>query len=229
MIKLMCGDCLERLKEIADNSVDLVVMDPPYLINAKSSSGCFGADNKKYREETKPLTDGYDMGVIQELLRVMKKINIYIWCNKTQIPLYFEIFTELGCNFDILMWHKSNPVPACGNKYLTDTEYTLFFREKGVKIYGDYNSKKTYRISPTNKLDKKKFCHPTVKPVEIISDYIKNSSNPNEIVLDPFMGSGTTGVACVNMGRNFIGIEIDKGYYKTAKNRIKEAKQCMSQ
>ena len=73
---------------------------------------------------------------------------------------------------------------------------------------------------PTNKADKKKYNHPTVKPLEIIENLIINSSEENQIVLDPFMGSGTTGEASIKLNRNFIGIEIDKTYFNTAKERI---------
>ena len=128
-----------------------------------------------------------------------------------------------NCNWNILSWHKSNPVPACGNKYLTDTEFILFFREKGVKIYGKYETKFTYYVTPLNQKDKKQYGHPTIKPIKILQNLIVNSTAENGVVLDCFMGSGSTGVACVNTNRRFIGIELDEGYFNTAKKRIKEA------
>ena len=123
-------------------------------------------------------------------------------------------------NMELLTWHKTNPVPTCNNKYLSDTEYILFFRENGVKIYGTYETKRKYYITTTNKEDKKKYNHPTIKPLNIIENFIINSSQENDIVLDCFMGSGTTGVACKNLNRNFIGIEINEEYYNIAKDRI---------
>lgn len=123
-------------------------------------------------------------------------------------------------NFDLLTWHKTNPVPTCNNKYLSDTEYLLFFRENGVKIYGTYQTKKKYYVSPTNKEDKQKYNHPTIKPLNIIENLITNSSKENDVVLDCFMGSGTTGVACKNLNRDFIGMEIDEKYFKIAEERI---------
>lgn len=95
----------------------------------------------------------------------------------------------------------------------------MFFREKGVKIYGEYKTKFTYYLTPLNQKDKKLFNHPTVKPLEIIQNFIINSSLEGEIVLDPFMGSGTTAVACINTNRNYIGFEIDERYYKIAEKR----------
>lgn len=105
---------------------------------------------------------------------------------------------------------------------MSDTEYLLFFRENGVKIYGTYQTKKKYYVSPTNKEDKQKYNHPTIKPLNIIENLIINSSKENDVVLDCFMGSGTTGVACKKLGRDFIGIEIDEKYFKIAEERIKE-------
>ena len=148
----------------------------------------------------------------------MKRINIYIWCNKSQIPDYLNYFKD--CSFNIISWHKTNPVPACSNHYIPDTEYCLYFREKGVEIYGNYNTLKTYYVTQINMEDKKKFNHPTIKPLNIIENLIINSSKENDVVLDCFMGSGTTGVACKKLNRDFIGIEINKDYFNIAKKRI---------
>ena len=119
--------------------------------------------------------------------------------------------------------NKTNPVPTCNNKYLSDTEYLLFFRENGVKIYGNYNTKKKYYVTPKNKKDKKTYNHPTVKPLNIIENLIINSSKEHDIILDCFMGSGTTGEACANTNRKFIGIELDNNYFDIASKRIEEA------
>lgn len=99
----------------------------------------------------------------------------------------------------------------------------LVFREKGVRVYGTYETKKTYYVTPTNQKEKKLYGHPTIKPQEILNNLIVNSTKENEVVLDCFMGSGSTGVACVNTGRHFIGIEIDEGYFEIAKKRIEES------
>lgn len=155
----------------------------------------------------------------------MKKINIYVWCNKNQLRQYIDYFEDLGCSTELLTWHKTNPVPTCNNKYLSDTEYLLYFRKGGVKLYGSYATKKKYYVSPTNKADKEKYKHPTIKPLNIIENLIINSSQEGDTVLDCFMGSGTTGVACKNLNRNFIGIELDEQYFEIAKERINEPQQ----
>lgn len=119
-----------------------------------------------------------------------------------------------------MTWHKTNPIPNHNGTYLSDTEYLVFAREKGVKLYGNYHTKKKYYVTPANVEDKKKWHHPTIKPLDIIKNLIINSSQQGDTVLDCFMGSGTTGVACKELDRNFIGIEIDENYFNIAKERI---------
>ena len=131
------GDCLEILKKLPDDSVDLVITDPPYEF-AGQGGGAFGSKQREYHNELEnsDITKGFDTRILDELVRVMKKVNIYIWCNKEQINMYLNYFKDF--NMDLLVYCKTNPVPTCNNKYLSDIEYLLFFREKGVKVYGEY-------------------------------------------------------------------------------------------
>ena len=200
----------------------MIVTDPPYEIKESCGGGTFGSKNRGYLKEldNANLTRGFDYDILHEFVRVMKSVNIYVWCSKDQIRKYIDFFEDLNCSTDLLTWHKTNPVPTCNNKYLSDTEYLLFFREKGVKVFGTYSTKRKYYVTPTNKNDKKLYSHPTIKPLDIIQNIIINSSEENATVLDPFMGSGTTGVACLNTNRKFIGMEIDKNYFEIAKKRI---------
>lgn len=224
-------DCLEGLKEIPDCSVDLVVTDPPYEIVPGGAAGAFGANKRTHHaayaglDGEKRVTagircNGFNFAVLDECCRVLKKINVYVWCSKLQVRKLLQYFEERGCVTDILAWHKTNPVPTCNNTYLSDTEYLIFAREKGVKVYGSYATKKKWYVTPTNKADKVKYGHPTIKPLEIIRNVVINSTEPGDVVLDPFMGSGTTAVACLETGRNFIGFEIDPKYHAIALQRI---------
>ena len=225
-ITLLFGDCYKELEKLPDKSVDLIITDPPYEITIQGG-GALGTKYKEHFSQLNKLTHGVTNELLDMLVDKMKKINIYIYCNKIQVPKYLKYFVEQRkVFFDILTWHKTNPIPTVNNKYLTDTEYILFFREKGVKVYGDYTTKKTYYLTPLNTKDKKLYNHPTVKPVDQISNFIINSSNKGELVLDPFMGSGTVGVACSRLDRKFIGIEIDEQYFKTADDRIATEGMC---
>lgn len=220
--KLIQGDCLELMRHLQDKSVDLVVTDPPYDVHAGKGGGAFG--NRSSYKEIEFMSSGFDESVLNELIRVMKKINIYIFCSQKQIPFLIHYFHEQhGCNWNLLTWHKTNPVPACKNKYLSDTEYIFFAREKGVPVNGEYKTKKTYYVTPLNTKEKKLYNHPTVKPQLILNNLIINSSAEDGVVLDPFMGSGSIGVAALNNGRKFIGFEIKQEYVETAQHRVKEA------
>lgn len=241
------GDCYEIIKSIPTNSVDLIITDPPYDIDAGIGGGSFGTSKRDYHSEYTKLSrdnhlreglriihnsnqlgkniraicGGFDYSLLDELDRVMKKINIYIWCNKNQIRSLMEHYEKKGCNVDLLVRYKTNPIPTCNSKYLSDLEYCVFARDKGVKLYGTYKTKSKVYISKANVEDKKKFKHPTIKPLERIKEYIINSSVEGEVILDPFFGSGTTGVAAKELKRKFIGIEINEEYYRIACDRLK--------
>lgn len=179
------------------------------------------ANADKHRENNiRQLSKGFDIELLDEIKRIQNKTNIYIWCSKAQIRKILDYYENYKCNIDILTWHKTNPIPTCNNTYLNDTEYLIFAREKGVKIYGSYHTKMKYYVTPANVNDKKLYKHPTIKPLDIIKNLIINSSKEGDTVLDCFMGSGTTGVACKELNRNFIGMEINEEYYNIAKDRI---------
>ena len=221
--KIYNMDCMEGIKLLEDKSIDLVVIDPPYKLdlNKVKNTSTFNS----YANELLGLKDGFDLKVLDLLIQKMKKINIYIYCSKRQIQELLEYFSNKGCNYEVLTWHKQNPSPLTNNIYLPDTEYIIFAREKGVKLYGNYHTKHKYYISGTNQVDKKKYKHPTIKPMPFIENHIENSSRPGDVVLDCFAGSGTTLVGAINRGRKFIGFEINEEYYKIAQKRIEEAIQ----
>jgi DNA modification methylase len=181
-------DCLEGMKRIPDGMVDCIVTDPPYKL--ENQGGGFWSKNedpaqnhynargtRKGMDRLGDIKDGITDEVLDEMCRVMKRINIYIFCSQKQIQQYLDYFvTRRGCNWNLLTWHKTNPIPACGNKYLNDTEYILFFREKGVKVYGSYDTKHTFYVSLRNQEDNVRYHHPTVKPLQIIRNFVLNST-----------------------------------------------------
>lgn len=227
-IQLLNKDCIEGMKTLADNSIDLIVADPPYEVLTKG-----GGSINKVQKLSKSLQDledanitkGYDIVAFgEEALRVMNEINIYFWCNKKQIPAYLDFYVNKHkCTFDILAWHKTNALPTYSNKYLSDTEYLLYFRKgKGKCFPESYEDAKTYYVAPINHKDKKLWGHPTIKPLDITEKIIRNSTREGQTVLDPFSGSGTTAIACMNNNRNFIGYELEKDYYDISLDRIEK-------
>lgn len=186
--KIYNEDCLQGMQRIADGAVDCIVCDPPYLL--ENQGGGFWSKNedptvnhynargtRKGMDRLGTIKDGITEEVLDEMCRVMKKVNIYIFCSQRQIQQYLDYFvTRRQCNWNLLTWHKTNPIPACGNKYLNDTEYILFFREKGVRIYGSYETKRTYYVTLRNQKDNVRYHHPTVKPLGIVENLIVNST-----------------------------------------------------
>ena len=139
--------------------------------------------------------------------------------------LCLDNHNHLFALYDGVLTHNCNALPTYSNKYLSDTEYCLYFHKgKGKTSPQSYDDAKTYWFEPINHKDKKLYGHPTIKPLHMIERLIRNSSKEDDTVLDPFMGSGTTGVACYNLNRKFIGVEIDDNYYNIAKSRLDEAK-----
>lgn len=227
--KVLCMDGIDLMKHLADNkvNVDLIYTDPPYLIEKISGGGSVNNVKKLNQSlqslEDNDMIDSYNIETFAEqVCRLQKDINIYFWCNKKQIPLYSDIYiNQLKCKFDILFWGKTNPLPTYSNKYLTDVEYCLYFRKGGSHCKPEcYQDAFTYYIEPINAKDKKLWEHPTIKPLECVKRHIRNSSKPGELVLDPFLGSGTTGVACKELNRNFIGCDINERWANIANKRI---------
>lgn len=221
--KIYNMDCMEGIKLLEDHSIDLVVIDPPYKLDLNKIKNATSFNS--YANDLLHLKDGFDLKVLDLLLTKMKKINIYIYCSKRQIQELLEYFSNKNCNYEVLTWHKQNPSPLTNNIYLPDTEYIIFAREKGVRLYGNYHTKHKYYISGVNQVDKRRYKHPTIKPLPFIENHIENSSRPGDVVLDCFAGSGTTLVGAINKDRKFIGFEINEEYFKIAEKRIAEAIQ----
>ena len=205
------------IKTLPSKCIDLLVIDPPYLLDTRGG----GFRKKRDYYDTlhdKNLHTGITISMLDELVRVMTAVNMYIFCNKNQLEMYLSYFKDY--NIDLLIWYKKNPIPVINNKYLSDIEYIVYVREKGVKLHGDYSSLSKIYISNTNRVDKKNYIHPTIKPIELVKRFVSNSSLPNDLVADFYIGSGTTCIAAKELGRRYIGFEIDRVYYDIAQNRL---------
>ena len=217
MINLMQGDCLERMKEIPDGSVDMVLTDPPYRTisggnkSNASLSKSMGGNNGKVFEH-----NDIDFSMwVPEVFRVLKDgSHAYFMTNFINLFTLQKELTDSGFKIHNLLVWKKNTCTA-NRWYMKNAEYTLFARKGGAKTINNPSSKVVHDFN--NPRDK---VHPTEKPVGLMDYYIENSSTRLDTVLDPFMGSGTTGVAAKNLGRSFIGIEMDDTYFSIAKERI---------
>lgn len=223
MIDLRQGDCLEIMKDIPDKSIDLVVTDPPFLY---VKGGCKGrVINKKIGIEMGQFGKEKVFSFLNLANRKLKRTNFYCFCSRLQLPIYFEWIVKNKKNFDLLIWDKTKIDIKFSKSFCNDIEYIIRIYDNGVSLNKILNS--------SNKVDSSYYCklqeyaqpkgeHLTPKPIELLKKYILLSSNENDTILDCFMGSGSTGVACVRTNRNFIGIELDENYFNIAKKRIDE-------
>ena len=255
MINLMLGDCLERMKEIPNGSVDLTVTSPPY-------------DNLRTYNNTLDWGEHVWKPVLQELFRVTKDGGVVVWIvndatikgSETGTSFRQALYAkEIGFNLhDTMIWNKGNftAVGALKTSYCPVFEYMFIFSKKKPKTFNPIKDRKnkhfgdkyhqTVRQADGTTKDghgkgKKRIaeygqrhniwlnypeqsntkrCHPAQYPENLVKDHIITWSNEGDVVLDSFMGSGTTGVACKNLNRKFIGIEKDETYFKIAQDRI---------
>jgi DNA modification methylase len=223
--EIILGDSYKLIKELPDKSIDCIYTDVPY----KYDSGGGGSSELSKRIikidktlEEANLVDGFDYSILDDYVRVMKKVNIIIWFSKLQMQHIMNYFLSLDREiyFEPLMWVKTNPTPATHNTWLPDVEYAFHFREKGVSLNDGYDIKSKWYMSPINKSDKDAYGHPTIKPLEVVKRHLLHITQPNDIVLDTFMGSGTTAEACILTGRRYIGYEISEEYYKICMDRL---------
>lgn len=217
-ILLMYGDCLERMKEIQDGSVELVLTDPPYNISIDNNFKTMGRSGIDFGEWDK---DADILSYIKDVSRILSKDGSFIvfndWKNLGDITKFAEhcgLVTK-----DMLRLEKSNPMPRNRDRrYITDFECAIWFVKKGAKWTFNRQDDKYQRPKFVHSIDKG--LHPTQKSLKLMEELVKIHSNPEDTVLDCFMGSGTTGVACKNLGRKFIGVERDLEYFNIAKERI---------
>jgi DNA modification methylase len=218
---ILHGDAYKLIKDVPDKSIDLIIVDPPYEFVKGGGAGAFGVRNRPYHEKT-ALSDTMNCGIESRLLkdfeRVSKKTNIYIFCNKYQILQYLEFYRDKTC--DILVWEKTNVTPVINVSYLPNLEYIIFVREKGAYFDATYERASKIYTSSTNKKDKALYEHPTPKPEDLIERFILNSSQENDVVLDCFLGSGTTAAMAKKNNRRYIGFDLDENYVRIAKDRL---------
>ncbi len=217
--ELYNGDCLELLKNIQDESVDCIITDPPYGIGYQSNM-----------KKNKDLPMFYDRNTawVSEYLykayRVMKKdAHLYMFCPQQKIDEFKQKIESFFILKNILVWNKGGfGMGDLEGSYAPSYEFILFaVKEQGRKL----NGKRERDVLNYGKA--KPEYHPTQKPIDLLEFLIEKSTNEGDIVLDTFMGSGSTGVACRRKNRRFIGMEISDEYFNSAKQRIEECEKTL--
>lgn len=216
--ELYQGDCLGVMKNMLDNSVDMVLTDPPYNIARKNNFKTMGRSGIDFGEWDKNV----DLfSYIDECYRLLRKNGSFVvfndWKNLGDIVKYAE---KLGfVTKDLLRFEKTNPMPRNRERrYVTDYECGIWFVMPKAKWIFNRQHDKYQRPKFVYSIDRG--FHPTQKSLRLMEDLVRIHTNEGHIVFDPFMGSGTTGVACLKLNRDFVGVELDEGYFKTAKKRI---------
>jgi len=215
--KIYNMDCLVGMRDIPDKSIDMVLIDPPYLMNYKSNRR---VKSKKFEHI---INDKDSQEVIRESLfqinRVMKdNTSIFMFCSWHHIDFFKVEFEKYFKLKNIIVWEKNNHGTGdLKGAYAPKHEFVLF----GGKGRNTNRRNRRADIVKYDKVSSKRLLHPTEKNLKMVSDFIEDYSNGNDIVLDCFMGSGTTAIACINTNRNYIGYELDETYFNIANQRIK--------
>ena len=217
---IQLGDCLEIMKSMSNDSVDVSFTSPPYN----------SIRHKKYKNYTDDL-DNYYLFLCKftdELLRITKRtviVNVQTnYYNRSDVYKYIGKYSKEISR--IIIWNKSNPTPSSMQHKLTNAYefFMIFSKEESVTINSIFM--KDVIDFPIN--SQKIKGHKAVMNSDVADLFIKEFSNKDDIVLDCFMGTGTTALSCKKYGRNFIGIEIDKEYFNLSKSRIEELKKQSS-
>jgi DNA modification methylase len=210
---LMQGDCLDRMKEIPDGGVDMVLTDIPYGSVNRQSNGLRSLDKGKADVVT------FDLNRFLFQCERVSKGYVVIFCGKEQFSHVYEYFATKKGTTRPLIWEKSNPSPMNGQHiYLSGVEMAVWFKKSGHKTFNAHCKNSVFK-HPNGRSKN----HPTEKNINLWNEILKDCSSEHQTILDPCMGSGTTGVACSNLNRKFIGIELDAGYFKIAQERIEKA------
>ena len=234
VIDLYNGDCLEVMDKLIREGVkvDVIITDPPYKITARGNGGNSGGMFQKKEVnngkvfKTNNLEIGDWLPKLYDLLK--EQSHCYIMTNNKNIGNYLKAINEMYFNNDKkqkfqyiknLIWVKDNKI--MGQTYMSQFEYIIMLRKGEHKRINNCGTSDVLNFKNSKTKDVNgKTIHDTEKPVDLMKVLIENSSNTNNLVLDPFMGIGSTGVACKNTNRNFIGIELDENYFNIAKERI---------
>ena len=217
-IKLMQGDCLERMKEIESGSIDMILTDPPYGMEFQSNRRVV---KEKFNKIKNDKSVNWLPDFISECYRVMDDNSaIYCFCSWHKIDIFKQEIEKLFKIKNIIVWVKNNHGSGdLRGAYAPKHEFVIY-AHKGRSFF---RGKRVPDVMEYPKIHSSKLQHPTEKNTDMLELFVENNSDNGQTILDPFMGSGSTGVAAKNLNRNFIGIELDEHYFQVAKQRIEQA------
>lgn len=234
---VLCADSKDVIKRIPDNSIDLILTDPPYNLG-QHSTGNIPLPGRSAMNNDVADWDMVDFNPEEwadEFIRILKPTgNLFIFTSYNQLGRWYNCLDNKFDTSNFMIWHKTNPAPKI---------FKAGFLNSCEMIFTCWNKKHTWNFISQKEMHnfiESPICmrperlsspkHPTQKPVGILKKMIKIATNKEDIIFDPFMGVGSTGVAAIELGRRFIGIELNKEYFDAAKKRIdmKLNKECKS-
>lgn len=228
-MKLISGNNIEVMPKLGKETVDLILTDPPYNISKENNFKTIGRSGIDFGEWDKNADITSWIKISSDLLSKNGSIVVFnSWRNLGEISKELEKSGFIVK--DLIRWEKANPMPRNRDRrYIVDYEFAIWAVKKGSKWtfnrQSDSYDRSELKYPITSKNEKKLGEHPTQKPIKLMEELVLRHTNVGDVILDPFMGSGSTGVASVNTGRDFIGIELDETYFKIAENRINEAQK----
>ena len=203
--RLILGDCRDVLPDLP--MVDALITDPPYDISA--IGGGIGGKRQYLTDIRGHIDAGFDIAMLAAFE------NWFVFCGKPQLMALMQQAMDQGLRWQLRTWNKTNPTPLTNGNYLPDTEYMIHAFKTHV-----WQGKKRWIVG---NVEKSGLDHPTVKPQYVMNDALQCATNHGQSVLDCFMGTGSTGVSCVNLGRKFFGVEREPKYFDIACQRIENA------
>ena len=240
-IRLYRGDALELLKRARDAHFDLIFADPPYFLSNDGitcHAGKMVSVNKGVWDKAATFEEIHEFNRmwLGECRRLLKPDGA-IWVTGTAHNIYSVGFALQTLGYKILndiAWYKVNPPPNLSCRYFTHATETILWARRDPKGRHTFNyaemkrenrdrqMQSLWHIKPPAPREKRYGKHPTQKPEALLDRILRASTNPHDLVLDPFCGSGTTGVACARLGRRFVGFELDEKYLDVAAKRVND-------
>lgn len=241
-LRLLHGDCLCILPGANENSVDMIFADPPYFLSNNGitcHAGKMVSVNKGKWDKSKGARENHQFNLewLAACQRVLKPDGT-IWVSGTTHVIHSVGYAMQELGFKILndiIWYKRNAPPNLSCRYFTHSTEIILWAAKGPKskhhfdyklmkeINGGKQMRNVWELSAPAAGEKRHGKHPTQKPVELLKRILLASTRPGDLVLDPFCGSSTTGVAAVQLGRSYIGIDAEKQYLELSAKRLKDA------
>ena len=231
--KIYNADCMQVMKSLPDESIDLICTDPPYKVTPKGCHGTMSGYWANEKSNQGKIFDHNDIDIeeyLPEFYRILKAdAHCYIMCNNYNLPHFFDVIGKSRFHFvKLLVWDKQSKI--CGRYYMGQVEHIFMLRKGKDKPVNNCSQSDLLSFSNFNREKDKDGTnlHDSMKPIPLMQCLIENSTQEGELVLDPFIGSGTTALACIRSKRHYIGCEIDTKYYKVALDRIDKEQRTLT-